>query len=249
MVLRKATAVLAATLAVGGAYWIGCGDDDGDGGAVFFGDVSSVSAGSAATSAPRPSFAERIFAPRNAWAQSTCAAPSDGNLLFCVNSVCTIVEGDCDFSESVAIENGGPVSATLRFVDDADGDGEAGATEDDSVVPQNLLFCDGDQVQIDNASVNFLTGATSATVSKLVDNCSGNPSSTNTPGGGGSGTPTRTPTRTPTGGAGSGTPTPTRTPTYAYGAMMNEAPGSAIVFLASLGVIGLLVPKRRRRDS
>ena len=228
MGLRKATVVLAATLAVGGAYWAGCGDDgNGDGGAVFFGDVASVSGVSA-----------------------TCSAPSGGNLLFCVESVCTIVEGDCEFSESVGIEGGGPITATLRFVDDDDEDGTADSSETDSIVTQNLTFCDGDQVLIDNAAINFLTGVTSATVSKVVNACDGSGGSrTATPGGGGSGTPT--PIRTPTSPGGGGTPgpgTPSATPTYAYGAMMNAAPGTTLVFLASIGVIGLLIPKRRRRS-
>lgn len=245
MGLRKATVVLAATLAVGGAYWAGCGDDGGDGGAVFFGDVSSVSGSSASIAESRPSLASRLFSVRPAYAQSTCAAPSGGNLLFCVESVCTIVEGDCEFSESVGIEGGGPITATLRFVDDDDEDGAADSSEADSVVTQNLTFCDGDQVLIDNAAINFLTGVTSATVSKVVNACAGG-STTRTPTPGGSGSPTPTRTTTPGGG---GTPgTPTATPTYSYGAMMNEAPGQAFVFLASLGVIGLMIPRRRRRS-
>ena len=225
MGLRKATVVLAATLAVGGAYWAGCGDDDdGDGGAVFFGDVSSVSGSSA-----------------------TCSAPSGGNLLFCVEDVCTIVEADCQFSESVGIEGGGPITATLRFVDDDDEDGTADSSEADSIVPQNLTFCDGDQVLIDNAAINFLTGVTSAAVSKVVNACDGGGGNRTPTQGGGGGTPT--PTRTPGGPTNTpGTPSPSATPTYAYGAMMNDAPGTTLVFLASVGVIGLLLPRRRRRS-
>ena len=248
MGLRKSTVVLAATLAVGGAYWGGCGDDDdGDGGAVFFGDVSSVSGGSASIREPQSSFASRIFSVRDAWAQSTCDAPSSGNLLFCVESVCTIVEGDCEFSESVGIDNG-PIEATLHFVDDENGDGDADSGEDDSVVTQNLRFCDGDQVLIDNAVINFTTGTTTASVSKVADGCPGGGTGTRTPTPPGGVTPTRT--RTPGGGATAtpGTPTPTRTPTtYAAGAAMNEPPGMTFVFLASLGVVGLLTPRRRRR--
>ena len=225
MGLRKATVVLAATLAVGGAYWAGCGDDDdGDGGAVFFGDVASVSGSS-----------------------GTCEAPSGVNLLFCVETVCTIVEGDCQFSESVGIEGGGPITATLRFVDDDDEDGSADSSEADSVVPQNLTFCDGDQVLIDNAAINFLTGSTSAAVSKVVNACPGGGNQTPTQGGGG-GTPT--PTRTPGGPTNTpGTPSPSATPTtYAYGSPMTAAPSTTLVFLASVGVIGLLIPRRRRRS-
>jgi hypothetical protein len=248
MGLRKATVVLAATLAVGGAYWAGCGDDDdGDGGAVFFGDVSSVSGSSAARVEPKPSFAERMFSVRNAWAQSTCEPPSGGNLLFCVESICTIVEGDCEFSLSVGIEGGGPIAATLSFVDDDDEDGTADSSEADSVVTLNLTFCDGDQVLIDNAAINFLTGVTSASVSKVFNACDGGGGNQTPTQGGGGGTPT--PTRTPGGPTNTpGNPSPSATPTYAYGAMMNEAPGGALVFVASIGVIGLLIPRRRRRS-
>jgi hypothetical protein len=250
--------VLAAALTVGGAYWAGCGDDgDGDGGAVFFGDVASVSGSSAARVAPKPSFAERLFSfPRAvvsaplAWAQSTCSAPSGGNLLFCVESVCTLVEGDCEFSESVGIDGGGPITATLRFVDDDDEDGSADSSEADSVVTQNLTFCDGDQVLIDNAAINFLTGVTSAAVSKVVNACDGGGGNRTPTQGGGGATPTRT--RTPGGPTNTpgtpGTPSPSATPTYAYGAMMNDAPSTTLVFLASVGVIGLLIPRRRRRS-
>ena len=247
MGLRKATVVLAATLAVGGAYWAGCGDDDdGDGGAVFFGDVASVSGSSASRVESKPSFVSRFLSVRPAWAQSTCEAPSGGPLLFCVEDVCTIVEGDCEFSVSVGIEGGGPVTATLRFVDDDDEDGSADASEADSIVTQSLTFCDGDQVLVDNAAINFLTGVTSAAVSKVVNACAGGGNQTPTQGGGG-GTPT--PTRTPGGPTNTpGTPSPSATPTYAYGAMMNDAPGTTLVFLASVGVIGLLIPRRRRRS-
>ncbi|MGH7805259.1 MAG: hypothetical protein ACREQJ_13005 [Candidatus Binatia bacterium] len=242
--------MLAATLAVGGAYWAGCGDDDGDGGAVFFGDVSSVSGSSAAVRESRPSLVASLwsFGVRPAWAQSTCAAPSGGNLLFCVESVCTIVEGDCEFSESVGIEGGGPITATLRFVDDGDEDGQADSSEADSVVTQSLTFCSGDQVLIDNAAINFLSGITTASVSKVVNACDGGTNPTATQGAGGTPTPTRTPggpTNTP---GTPGTPSPSATPTYSYGAMMNEAPGQTLVFLASIGVIGLLIPRRRRRS-
>ena len=294
--LRQATAVLAATVVVGGMTWIGCGDDDDGGGgpqALFSGDVASVSGGSAAAEAPESTYATRMLSwPALAWAQSTCAAPT-GNLLFCVDEFCTDVDAaGCDFSQTVSLPDAGPVSVTIRFVDDEDEDGIADDDESDSVLDQDLDVCDGDQISIQDAAINF-SGGTTATVSKTIDNCgattrtpsrtvtSGTPGPTatrtrtrtpgvgtpgagtpgaGTPGAGtpgpgtpgpgtpgvgtpGAGTPTatRTPTGTPTG------PTPTRTPTYAYGTAMTDAPIPSFAFLASLGVIGLLIPKRRKR--
>ncbi|MGH7805258.1 MAG: hypothetical protein ACREQJ_13000, partial [Candidatus Binatia bacterium] len=72
MAWRKASAVLFATLACGGAYWAGCSDDDDDG-AFFIGNVSSVSGGSSAAVRPsRPSLFQRL-GPSLAFAQSSCA--------------------------------------------------------------------------------------------------------------------------------------------------------------------------------
>jgi hypothetical protein len=236
MRVRGASAALAVTLAIGGAFSAGCGDDDDFEGAFFAGDVSSVSGGSASNRRTRQTFASRWFSPPLAWAQSSCAAPS-GDLLFCVDEHCTHVDADdCHFARVVRIAGGGPTRVVLRFVDDADEDGDADDTESNSIVDQDLEVCSGDQIRIGDAAVDF-DGSTTADVSKRVDNCAdGVPIRTNTPGG-------ATPTRTVTpGGA-----TPTRTPTY--GMTMNDAPGPMLVFFASLGLIGLLIPRRRQKGS
>lgn len=244
MALRTASVVLSAALAVGGAFWAGCGDSDGDGGALFYGEVSTITASSTRPSTPR--FAWNFLSPSLAWAQSSCSAPGGGNLLFCVNDVCTIVQpDDCSFSQVVTIVEGEPVPAVLSFIDDDDENAEADPGELVSIVPHTLLFCNGDVVHVAGASVNFNLGATTASVTKDRDGCDGN----QTP---------RTPTRTTTPGGtttpGAGTPTvgtpvatATQTQTYAYSASLNEAPPTSFAFLASLGVVGLLLPVGRRR--
>ena len=204
MRIRGASAALAVTLAIGGALSVGCGGDDDFDGASFVGNVSSVDG------------------------QSSCAAPS-GDLLFCVDEHCRRVDGDdCHFAKTISVADGGPIRVVLRFVDDADGDGDAGNDEANSIVNESLEVCSGDQILVADAAVDF-GGASSATISKTVDNCDdGAPIPTNTPGG-----PTPTASRTPT-----------RTPTY--GVAMNDAPQPMLVFFASLGLIGLLIPRRRR---
>ena len=94
--VSSATAALAACLALGGVFSAGYGgdDDDGNGGALFFGDVSTVTASVTRTEQSRYAWSF-LPGPSLAWAQSTCAAPSGGNLLFCVNDVCTIGRWPC----------------------------------------------------------------------------------------------------------------------------------------------------------
>ena len=262
---RKASAVLTATLALGGAYWGGCGDDDDDG-AFFAGNVSSVTGGSTAAVVPsRPGFFAFLGRPlvSIAYAQTTCEAPS-GDLLFCVDEHCTRVDDDCEFSRLVFVEGGGPLVVSLRFVDDANGDGSTDFDEAVSIVDA-ISICNGDQILVADAAVDF-AGTTTATVVKTVDNCDGSsPTRTGTIG---TATPTRTPsgtvptaTATSTGGATAtptaGTPTPTSTggtpasptSTSTYGVAMNDTPLSSFAFFASVAVIGLLLPRRRRRNS
>lgn len=239
---RKASAVLTATLALGGVYWAGCGDDDDDG-AFFAGDVSSVVGGSAAVERERPS----LFAylgPALAHAQSSCAAPT-GDLLFCVDFSCTRVGDDCEFARLVFVEGGGPLTVTLRFVDDANEDGTVDFDEDDSIV-EEIAVCNGDQVLVADAAIDF-SGTTSASIVKTVDNCPGaNPLRTRTP-------VNASPTPTPTTGGALPTATPTTpggaTPTSTYGVAMNDTPLSSFAFFASVAVVGLLLPRRRRRNS
>lgn len=218
---------------------LGCGDDDGGGGAVFSGDVDSVTPGVASIAKPEKSWLARALDdfPKRAFAQSTCPAPSGGNLLFCVETVCEVVR-DCRFLLAVGLSQD-PRPLDLLFIDDENEDGNADSGEDSSTVVQNFVYCDRDVVLVEDASVNFTTGTTTATVSKEVDNC-GSTTRTRTPGS--AGTPTRT--RTPGGS------TPTRTPTgYAYGASLQAEPASMFALLAGLGAIGLLVPKRPRRKA
>lgn len=245
--LGAATLALGTCLAVGGAFWAGCGDDDGNGGALFFGDVSTVTASAVRREQPRYAWSF-LPGPSLAWAQSTCSPPSGGNLLFCVNDVCTIVQpGDCSFSQTVEIVDE-PIAALLSFIDDENEDGEATPGELVSLVPHGFSFCNGDRVHVASASVNFETGRTTASVTKVFDACGddGTPNPTGTVGptttptvGGGGGTPT---SGTPT----SGTPT-SGTPTYGYSASLHQSPPTALAFLASLGVFGLLIPTRRRK--
>jgi hypothetical protein len=215
------------------AYWTGCGSDNGET-TRFSGDVSSVLA--------QRETVHRSFAlhmpeiPASAYA--ACAAPGAGaTLLFCVDTgtfrVCGPVGADCTFDLSTGLEQERkPV--TLEFVDDTNSNGSPDSGEATSTVAQSLLYCNGDQVTITGADVNFTSGVTTATVRKTVDRCTGAPTSTATHAGG-----TATPTRT-------GTPA-TPTPTYSTGASLNEPPSSMLAFLFSAGAAGLLIPVRRSR--
>ena len=141
----------------------------------------------------------------------------------------------------------------LRFIDDVNDNGEPDSGEAASTVAQSLIFCNGDQVSITDAVVNFTTGATAATVRKTVDRCTTAPTATPS----GSRTPTRTgtpgtPTPTRTGTPATPTPTGTLSPTptgtvYVAAAPLNEPPTSLLAFLFSAGAVGLLIPRRRRR--
>ena len=237
---------LGATLLVGGALvWASCGGGDSHGTiTTFSGNVIGVTPGAVANAAPKQSrFA--LHWPSltaTAHAQSSCAAPSGGTLDFCIAAsgfiLCKPVESDCTFSiETALLEEQIPV--TLAFLDDANGNLVRDGAEAASAVPHNLLFCNGDKVLIANAIVNFTSGLTAASVTKTEDRCSG-ATATATPGG--TVTPAGTPAPTATPGAG-GTPSPT--PTY-IATSVNRPPSSTLAFLFSAGVVGLLIPRRRR---
>jgi len=234
---------LVAALALFGAaaYWTGCGSNDNGDTTRFSGDVASVLA---ERESVHRSFALHMPAiPAAAYA--ACAAPgADATLLFCVKTtsfqVCVPVGGDCTFDLNTGLEQDRQ-AVTLQFVDDTNSNGSPDTSEPVSTVAQSLTYCNGDQVTITGANVNFTSGVTTATVRKTTDRCTN--AATSTPTRSGSATPTRT-----------GTPptaTPTRTPTtnpYAKAAPLNEPPSSMLAFLFSAGAAGLLLPRRRRRD-
>jgi hypothetical protein len=206
--MRAATAASILLIAAYGAGCGGGGNDPADT-AVFLGDVASVTGASTASDErPRTLFAWRTLAfPSLARAQSTCAVPDGGRLLFCVNDICSRIDPDlCDFRLVVPIEGGVPTSAALRFIDDDDADGEIDLSERDSVVTQSLLFCTGDEIDVPDAAIDFATRTTAALVTKVVDGCAAVPTATSTavaptataaPPRGGTATPTPTPTATP----------------------------------------------------
>jgi hypothetical protein len=227
-------AVAALALFGATAYWMGCGGSDTQNDTRFSGDVSTVLAA-------RESKSPRSFAfhmpqiPASAFA--ACAAPGTGaQLLFCVKTstfqVCVPVAGDCTFDLRTGLEQDRqPV--LMQFVDDTNANGSPDTGEKVSTVAQSLLYCNGDQVTITGAAINFTSGATTATVRKTVDRCTAAPTSTARPSG--------TRTATPIGGVG----TPTPTPTYSTGASLNQPPASMLAFLFSAGAAGLLIPRRR----
>ncbi|MGH7896313.1 MAG: hypothetical protein ACREQQ_00050, partial [Candidatus Binatia bacterium] len=136
--------------------------------------------------------------------------------MFCIQTgsfeTCRPVDpATCTF-DLTAVLDGGPLPLIMRFVNDTNENFERESSEQTSTVQQGLVYCDEDQVEINNAAVNFTTGITTASVSKRVDRCRNVtatptrgtpvPTVTGTP-------PTATPTRTGT----PPTPTPTRTGT------------------------------------
>jgi len=241
-------------------YWTGCGDDEKQ--TRFSGNVSSVQPTTvAARSARDGGFAFHLpQIPARAFAQGTCVAPGAGaTLLFCVKTstfeVCEPVNhADCTFTLITGLEQE-RLPVQLRFIDDANDNGSPDSGEAVSTVAQSLVYCNGDQVSIADAAVDFTTGVTIATVSKTVDRCTGAPTATPV----GSTTPTRTgtpgtPTPTTTGTPATPTPTGTLTPSptgtgspYASAAPLHEPPSSMLAFLFSGGVVALLIPRRRRR--
>jgi hypothetical protein len=256
---------IVAVIGVMGAavYWTGCGDDEKQ--TRFSGNVSSVQPTTvAARSAGDAGFAFHLpQIPARAFAQGTCVAPGAGAaLLFCVKTstfeVCEPVnQTDCTFTLITGLEND-RLPLLLRFIDDTNDNGDPDSGEAASTVAQSLLYCNGDQVSITDAVVNFTTGATTATVSKTVDRCTTAPTATPS----GSRTPTRTGTPgtpTPTRTGTPATPTPTRTGTpatptptgtiYVAAAPLNAPPTTLLAFLFSAGAVGLLlIPRRRRPD-
>ena len=235
---------LVAALALFGAaaYWTGCGSNDSGDTTRFSGDVSSVLA---QRESVHRSFALHMPAiPAAAYA--ACAAPgADATLLFCVKTtsfqVCVPVGGDCTFDLNTGLEQERQ-AVTLQFVDDTNSNGSPDTGEAVSTVQQSLTYCNGDQVTITGANVNFTSGVTTATVRKTTDRCTNAATSTPTR----TGTvATATPTRTGT--PPTATPTPTTNP-YAKAAPLNEPPSSMLAFLFSAGAAGLLLPRRRRRD-
>jgi len=266
MRIRGLALVLVTMVAVA-VYW-SCGSDNGNG-ANFSGNVSSVQpTTTAARETQSRGFAFRLpdIASR-AFAQASCAAPhasgASATLLFCVTSttfeVCLPVDGDCKFDLSAVLE-GTPTSLKLSFIDDTNNNIAHDPSEASSTVQQSLSYCNGDQVSVEDAVVNFTSGVTTAHVFKTFDGCTnapGTPTRTGSPA-----TQTRTPTRTgtpatptPTGTPPTPTPTPTRTgtpasptptATYSAGASLHESPSSRLAFLFSAGAAGLLLPRRRR---
>jgi hypothetical protein len=244
---KRASAWMAVAALAGAGAWLGCGGGDGDT-TRFFGDVSSVQPSSSAMRAPA---ARRRFAlhwpgtPATAFAQGTCTAPSSGSapatLLFCIETStaagCAPVDANCDFSIETGIERDRDTVA-LTFVDDTNSNGRVETDEPTAALPTGLRFCNGDQVQISDVSVNFTSHLATGTIAKIVDECAGT-TATATPGTTGTPAVTGTP----------GTPAPTASPTttYSMASSLNEPPSSLLAFLFSAGALGLLAPRRRRK--
>jgi len=236
---------VAAIVLLGAAvYWAGCGGSDHGSTTEFSGEVASVAPAAVASQPSRERalafHLPEIVAP--AFAQSSCAG---ANLIFCVKSftseACEPVRAsDCTFTVETALSQD-RIPLTLRFVKDTNGNDSPDSGESASTVEQTLVYCNGDKVSIANAAVDFLTGTTTATVVKTEDRCAvatATPAATGTPG-------TPTGTITP---SGTTTPTGTTTPSYVASASLNDPPSSALAFLVSAGVMGMLLPGRRRRD-
>jgi hypothetical protein len=217
--------------------WHGCGGDDGGSAATFRGNVSTVTPTQAAIDRPDRRWLARassLLLPE-AIAQSTCPAKAvlvcanNGQTFFCL----PVRSSDCDFVVAINARDDF-ANGSVFFVNDANKNGEKDTGEQTAGLLNPLgRVCNGTVVHLTNVAINFTAGtAAASTVEKDPDTC------TNT-------TPTRTPTgptRTPT----TGGPTPTRTPTYSMGASLNQPPSAMLAFLSGAGVIGLLLPTRRR---
>jgi hypothetical protein len=240
--------LIAIAMLVGSTYWVGCGGDENT--TNFSGNVSSVSPALAALPPQKDSrFAIHwLKLQSEAYAQGACG--TGGRLLFCIQtstlSACDRVDAGCTFEIETAIERDRD-TVTMTFVDDTNGNRVGDTGEAKSTVAQSMRYCNGDQVVIANADVNFTTGFTTASVTKRVDRCTGlvatqtprgtvTPARTNTP----NGSPTATRT-------GTLSPTATRTPTsYLASNSLNQPPSNMLAFLFSAGALGVLIPRRRR---
>jgi hypothetical protein len=194
-------------------YW-SCGGDN-ENGASFSGDVSSVSSASLPVRDTRSRGLAFRLPGMPSSAHAACLAPgASARLIFCIRSgafeVCQPVDPDsCTFGLNAVLEDD-PIPLVLTFVDDANANVQRERSEDVSTVQQDLVYCNGDQVEITNAVVNFGSGTTTASISKKVDRCR---NVTRTPG---TPIPTRTgtpPSPTPTRTGTPPSPTPTRTGT------------------------------------
>lgn len=259
--LRKAlpTPVAVIAIVITSLGWLGCGGDGGGSGATFKGNVAAVSPAQARLAAPSQTWLARtrfLLLPE-AVAQSSCPA---AHVLICVDNgartICRPVgSGDCDFSLSINAKDDF-ASGQISFVNDANDDGnrDAGETRAFLVNPVGRV-CNGSVITINDVAIDFSSPvAIAASIEKDPDTCpeatpartrtSTPTATTRTPTMVG-GTPTRTPT--PVGGAPTATRTRTRTPTpYGYGASLNQPPSSMFAFLSGVGVLGLLLPFRRR---
>lgn len=216
----------AAALSAVALFWSGCGDNGGFGVTVV-GNVESVTGGSGQAKAvpARPEgFLARWFrfVLGEATAQNECEAR---NVLACAEGPADsedgrrncrrVSESTCRFSTGVTLASDGD-ELRVFFCDDADEDGrcDGGDEPEDTADLTNDLgpVCNGDQVTLEDVSVNFDSGeatAASVTVSE-PSACEPTPGPTATP------TPTgtpATPTPTPTGTPPTPTPTASETPT------------------------------------
>jgi len=166
----------------------------------------------------------------------------------------------------------------VSFFDDANQNGTFDQGELFAILTNQLVpLCEGTVATLNDVSANFSTlTATAASVVKSPDTCAGTPTATAKATATVTGTPsaTSTPTRAPatqtaaaaktqtaapgatqtaaagaTQTAAAKTGTPTTTPTsYPYGASLNNPPSNWLALASGLGIVGLLIPRRRRRS-
>jgi len=247
--------------------WSGCGGDDGQSNsATISGNVSSVNPPQARLEQGSHRWLARLdrWVVGEAIAQSSCPAL---HLLVCASNgidptVCAPVDStDCTFAislDTLGDFSGGGVS----FGNDTNQNGQFATGEQFAILTNPLVpLCNGTVAHLNNVAIDFsaLT-ATAASVVKDPDTCAGTPTATaratattkptkqptsstpvatNTPLGGGIGTPTATGTQNTT-------PTTTGT-VYAQATSLNRPPSNMLALLSGAGVVGLLLPRRRRK--
>lgn len=229
MRMRVIVPILSIAVGAGGMWW-GCGSSGGPF-ATFQGNVSSVSPPQSMREAPLHRWlaeVDSLVLPK-ALAQSTCPAK---HVIACAtngrdNAVCVRVDSECGFSVSLDVLGGDFSKGSFGFVDDVNSNRAADSGERVAFLFTSLgRVCNGTVVTLKNVAIDFNNGsATAGSVVKDPDTCPPT---------------TPTPTRTPSVG-------PTRTPTYYAAASLNQPPSKMLAFLSALGVVGLLLPPRRRR--
>jgi len=225
--MRLRVSVMVSALVIAAAAgWMGsgCGSDHGTAG-TFAGNVTSVSPSQAMLQAPAHRWLAEIpsFVLPKALAQSTCPAK---HVIICASNgrdakICSDVSnGDCSFSVSLDVLADDFSNGTVEFADDTNGNGAIESGEKVATLTNPLgRVCNGSVVTLSDVAINFTNGtATASSVVKNPDTCSGATS----------------------------VPVPTATPTYTAGASLHQPPSPLLAFLSGVGVVGLLLPSRRK---